>query len=227
MSSDCPIGQFIVRARAQNAEPSPATLGVYTSEMSRSRRPEDWERDLQAARSGEAQLLSILLADPRLNDVQDHTRSFEKLDYSFSYLSEPVWLDLKEKIRPSSASLGGLWPEVARRDIFVIDETVYRRIVWQGGGGYLVVHDHPGERWVVFGPWELTLGPRRRFARRVQRTAETLKGKILLDLTTGVPSEQFSLDVVLGVVERTRKWRDQIQPVEISNYPVPKAGSPG
>lgn len=35
---------------------------------------------------------------------------------------------------------------------------------WSEGMGYLLIADAPATRWVVIGPWELLLGPRRRFA---------------------------------------------------------------
>ena len=54
--------------------------------------------------------------------------------------------------------------------MFILDETVYRRIVWQGGGGYLAVHDLPGSRWAFFGPWELTLGPKIRYNRWIEKS---------------------------------------------------------
>ena len=62
------------------------------------------------------------------------------------------------------------------------DETVYRRIVWQGGGGYLAVHDLPGSRWAFFGPWELTLGPKVRYNRWIEKSPgnRLRKGKLLI-----------------------------------------------
>ena len=60
-----------------------------------------------------------------------------------------VWVDLKEKRQVYSHGVRELWPDVPSISLFILDETVYRRIIWQGGGGYLVVHDHPGERWAI------------------------------------------------------------------------------
>ncbi|MFN2525521.1 MAG: hypothetical protein ABR505_04565 [Actinomycetota bacterium] len=197
--------------------------------MARGRRAEDWRRDLESARPREIELGRILATDPRVAEFEDHTRSFDRLDYSFTYRGARVHLDLKEKIRATSRGLASLWPEVAPRDLFVIDETVYRRIVWQGGGGYLAVHDHPGERWLIFGPWELTLGPRRRYTRWGERGSGAFpKGKVLLDLTTAAAAAaEFSVDLLLQVVERSRAQRDEVGAVAILGQTLPEIGSPG
>lgn len=188
--------------------------------MTRPRRPEDWDRDLHRARIAERDLFNILCADSRLKDLEDHTDSYDTLDFSFSYVDETVWVDLKEKINPTSRSLASIWPEVAASDLFVVDETVYRRIIWQGGGGYLIVHDHPAGRWAIFGPWELTLGPRVRYAREGQKRTRILKGKILLDLSTAHVGVEFRVKDLLQVVRQARQERDQIGPVAIPGYPV-------
>lgn len=195
--------------------------------MSRRRRPQDWERDLAAARAAEAALAEKLRADPRLEGFADHTSAFDRLDFSFVYLGLPVQVDLKEKIRPTSKGLAALWPEVPPQDLFVLDETVYRRIVWHGGGGYLVVHDHPGSRWATFGPWELTLGPRTRYRRYGQtETSAFFKGKILLDLRSAARSAPaFSVDDLLAVIEASRAQRDAVDAVAATE--LPSLGAPG
>jgi hypothetical protein len=130
---------------------------------------------------------------------------------------------------PSSAGIGDLWPERDRRDLFVLDETVYRRIVWQGGGGYLAVHDLPGGRWAFFGPWELTLGPRRRYNRWIERAAgnRLRKGKLLLDLSTApVVGRQFSVDAVGELIDRSRAARGQLPAYELPGVSLPEIGGP-
>ena len=197
--------------------------------MARERRPEDWERDLAGARAEEARLAAILRADARLSQFEDHTAARDRLDFSFWYRGAPVQLDLKEKIRPTSPGLASLWPEVAPKDLFVLDETVYRRVVWHGGGGYLVIHDHPGSRWVIFGPWELTLGPRLRYARWIRPgQVSSLKGKVLLDLSASAhQSEAFAVDDLLGVIDRSRQQKEAVGPVEIAGRRLPEVGEPG
>ena len=194
--------------------------------MSRARRPADWERDLSGARRAERDLLEVFRKDARLQDLGDHTREFDRLDFSFRYMgTQSVQVDLKEKLRPTSRGLAGLWPEVSPADLFVVDETVYRRIVWHGGGGYLIVHDHPGARWAIFGPWELTLGPRVRYRRRERKATEFLKGKLLLDLTTaGSLSRDFRVDDLLAVLERSTAQRDAVEAVPVGTRSVPVVG---
>jgi hypothetical protein len=173
-------------------------------------------------------MAAFLQSDPRLADFRDQTRAFDRLDFSFEFGGERVEVDLKEKIRPTSAGLAGLWADVPRDDLFVLDETVYRRIVWQGGGGYLVIHDHPVGRWLTFGPWELTLGPRMRYRRWSERATEFLKGKVLLDLRTASHSNpEFSLNALLDAVELSRSRLSQVEAVEIPGQSIPEVGSPG
>ena len=193
--------------------------------MTRARRPGDWERDLERAKPGEARLAELLRADPRINNLDDHTARFDTLDFSFEHGGRRVYVDLKEKRSRYSSGIAAVWPEVAPDDLFIVDETVFRRIVWQGGGGYLVVHDQPGRRWAIFGPWELTLGPRVRYQRRAQRTSEFLKGKVLLNLAAaGELGSEFSIDDLLAVVTRSVRQRDQVAAVPIPGEDLPEVG---
>jgi hypothetical protein len=193
---------------------------------SRARRPEDWDRDLKAARIAEAEFAQMLEADDRLHDLTDHTEDVDRLDFSFEHNGMQVWVDLKEKRRPYSYGIRELWPDVPSMGLFILDETVYRRIIWQGGGGYLVVHDHPGERWVIFGPWELTLAPRVRYQRWGSRTTRRfLKGKILLDLRAGArQTPYFSVDDLLWVIDRSRAERDHVEAVATKVCELPELG---
>src|SRR6059058_1794663 len=98
---------------------------------------------------------SVLQTSELISDLEDHTVDFDRLDFSFLWKGGRVWLDVKEKCQRYSLGITDLWRECRAEDLFVIDETVFLRIVWQGGGGYLAVHDVPGARWAYFGPWEL------------------------------------------------------------------------
>src|SRR5680860_379282 len=175
--------------------------------MTRSRRPDDWGRDLEGARASERALADALSDHPGVHSLEDHTDAFDLLDFSFTFGEQRVFVDIKEKRQPYSLGINGLWPAVDSPNLFILDETVYRRIVWQGGGGYLVVRDHPEKRWALFGPWELTLGPRVRYQRWGQRgDSGFLKGKILLNINAAaVVSERFSVDDLLQVIEDARK----------------------
>ena len=194
--------------------------------MARARRPEDWNRDLANAREAEAELAAILAGDSRLDDFEDHTADVDRLDYSFTYGGLSVEVDLKEKLQRYSPGIGRIWPEIPPQDLFIVDETVYRRVVWQGGGGYLVVHDHPEDRWVYFGPWELTLGPRRRYQRWGKRKgASFLKGKILLNLGAAARNARtFQVDDLFAVIHHASKGLDAVEAVATRGEPVPEIG---
>ncbi len=196
--------------------------------MARSRRPEDWDRDLRAARAAEARLAETLRGDHRIEALIDRSNDFDSLDFSFNYEGGRVELDLKEKINPTSSGLAALWPDVPAGDIFVVDETVYRRIVWNGGGGYLLVHDYPEVRWLIFGPWELTLGPRMRYERWGKRRDKAFKkGKVMLDLRAAAStSRSFEVDDLLRVIERSRALRDSVEAVDIPGAELPEIGAP-
>ena len=197
--------------------------------MARARQPGDWERDLAQARAAEAELAEILMADSRLEEFEDLSAEVDRLDYSFSYAGLRVEVDLKEKLQRYSPGIGQLWAEVPPQDLFIVDETVYRRVVWQGGGGYLVVHDHPEERWAIFGPWELTLGPRVRYQRWGQRRGESfLKGKILLNLGAAARvANTFNVDDLLWVILRAAEERDTVEAVATRQGTIPEIGREG
>ena len=194
--------------------------------MVRARRPDDWDRDLAQARAAEAELAAVLAADSRLDDFVDSSGGVDKLDYSFSFGGTRVHVDLKEKLQRYSPGISSLWPDVPPQDLFVVDETVYRRIVWQGGGGYLVVHDHPEERWAILGPWELTLGSRVRYQRWGRRRGESfLKGKILFDLTKAARvARSFTVDDLLWVILRASEQRDAVEAVATKEEALPELG---
>ena len=191
--------------------------------LSRPRRPEDWDRDLRNAKRAEESFESELATDPRLEGLETHTDSFDKLDFSFTYGGRRIWVDLKEKRQSYSAGVQALWEEVPGSFLFILDETVYRRIIWQGGGGYLVVHDHPGSRWAIFGPWELTLGPRRRYEREERKNRSFFKGKILLDLRAAATLRSyFSIDELLHVIDKSVAQRDVVEAVATNTIDLPQ-----
>ena len=196
--------------------------------MSRTRRPDDWQRDLLLAKEGEAEIAEVLAGDPRLEGFEDHTEEVDRLDFSFEYRGLEVDVDLKEKRQRYSPGVAELWPDVLPRDLFIVDETVYRRIVWRGGGGYLIVHDHPEDRWAIFGPWELTLGPRLRYQRWGRRKGGGfLKGKILLDLSAaGFVWPEFRVDDLLWLIDRSTTKRDAVEAVATRRQDLPELGDP-
>ena len=194
--------------------------------MTRSRRPGDWGRDLEGARASERALAEALSDHPSIHSLTDHTDAFDLLDFSFTVARERVFVDIKEKRQPYSLGINDLWPNVESSNLFILDETVYRRIIWQGGGGYLVVRDHPEKRWALFGPWELTLGPRVRYQRWGQRgDTGFLKGKILLNINAAaLVSERFSVDDLLQVIDDARARVQSVAAVATTEQPIPVVG---
>lgn len=194
--------------------------------MTRSRRPNDWGKDLEGARASERALAEALSDHPRIHSLTDHTDAFDLLDFSFTFGQERVFVDIKEKRQPYSFGIEGLWPIVEPSNLFILDETVYRRIIWQGGGGYLVVRDHPGKRWALFGPWELTLGPRVRYQRWGQRgDSRFLKGKLLLNINAAaLVTERFSVDDLLRVIENSRARVQSVAAIATTEQPIPVVG---
>jgi hypothetical protein len=196
--------------------------------VARARRPDDWRRDLSGARAVEGFVAGELRSDPSFREVEDHTASYVELDFSFRYRGMSVTLDVKEKRQRYSRGVQELWPDLPEADLFVVDETVFRRVVWQGGGGYLVIHDVPGIRWLVLGPWELTLGRRVRYGRWGDRGGEPfLKGKLLVDLATASQhAERFSTGLVKRAISDSRGWRDRVQPYPLPGAELREVGSP-
>lgn len=151
-------------------------------------------------------MLAALADHPLVTHLADFTDEFDAPDFAFRLDREAVRLELKLKRQPLSEEFRNLWPEVDERQLAVIDEVSFRKLVWSEGLGYLLLHDEPGERWCTFGPWELCLGPRRRFQRREDKgRGEFLKGKLLIDLrAAAVTTDELDLDAVLGVVRASR-----------------------
>lgn len=148
-----------------------------------------------------------------MSHLSDFTEEMDALDFEFVFEGAAVRMDVKAKHSPSSDEVAEQWREVPREDLFVFDETSFRTLVWAEGLGYLWISDEPRRRWHVFGPWELCLGPRRRFERRGDRGAgEFLKGKLLLDLrTAAATTDQIEVEALLGVVRRTRGALRQVR----------------
>src|SRR4051812_29682804 len=131
--------------------------------MSRAREPSDWDVDRNAARSTEEQVRAALEQHPLTSHVSDFTGEFDEPDFRFRLDGQDVRLEVKAKLQEYSREYVDLWPDVVPEDLFILDETSYRHLVWGDGLGFVVVDDQPMSRWHVFGPWELCLGPRRRF----------------------------------------------------------------
>lgn len=186
----------------------------YRLRVARERAEGDWSRDRLGARPTEAVVLAALRGHEAVSLVADFTDETDASDFRFRFEGDDVRLELKEKLTVLTDGFADLWPEVPRGDLMVVDEMSFRRLVWAEGVGYLLVRDVPGGRWCTFGPWELCLGPRRRFERWGNKGAGPfLKGKLLLDLRTAATASSgldLDLDEVLGVVRSSRRALRQV-----------------
>ncbi|MGP0006186.1 MAG: DEAD/DEAH box helicase [Acidimicrobiales bacterium] len=179
--------------------------------------PDDWDRDLAAARPIEKRVHTALESHPEISHLSDFTREMDALDFQFRFERQDVHVDVKAKFQRLSDEIAEQWPETPRDELFVVDETSFRQLVWKEGLGYLLVDDEPRDRWHVFGPWELCLGPRRRFERRGNRTGSVfLKGKLLLDFRTASRTTgELDVDALLDVVRRSRNALREVRAIPI------------
>lgn len=196
--------------------------------MARARRATDWVRDLEAGRPAEQYVRTLLFQHPAVRRIADLSQQPETPDFEFQFEGERVGLEVKSKLTPYSADYRDMWPELAEGDLFILDETSLRQLSWGEGMGYLLIADAPGGRWVVVGPWELLLGPHRRFERLPARTGKTFaKGKLLIDLSIGDSFDDVAVDEVLRIVRRTRATRRVVRPIALRGQAglpvVPKA----
>ncbi|MGH9278771.1 MAG: DEAD/DEAH box helicase [Acidimicrobiales bacterium] len=190
--------------------------------MARAREPADWDHDLAGARALEQEVCDAIRQHPEVSHFADFTHEWD-LDFEFRFERETVRVELKAKGGPLSRDYVELWPEVPPTDLFMLDETAFRKMLWEEGMGYLLVWDRPARRWLYFGPWELALAPRRRLQRLGRKTgADFLKGKLLIDLRTAAASSP-NLDVgaLLDVVRRSRTALRQPAPIRIRGYDEP------
>lgn len=192
--------------------------------MARGRESGDWEVDRARARSGESEVALTLSRHPLVSAMHDHSATTEAPDFEFTLDGRPVRLELKEKRTPCNPEIAAMWPDVPEPGLLIVDELSLRRLVWADGLGYLLVHDRPGRRWHLFGPWELWLAPRRRYERPGDKgSGSFLKGKVLLDArTSAVTTPTFDVDALIEVVRRSRRALTQIRAVDIRGHgPLP------
>ncbi|HWG74964.1 MAG TPA: DEAD/DEAH box helicase [Acidimicrobiales bacterium] len=200
--------------------------------MARAREASDWGQDLRAARAVEGQVARALAAHPTISHLADYTTEMDGLDFEFRFDGDRVRVDVKEKRQRYSSEIAEMWPDVPGSELFVLDETCLRALLWAEGLGYLIVKDVPARRWHILGPWELCLGPRRRFERRGDRGAGPfLKGKLLVDLRTAAETTpDLSIDALLRVVRTSRRALRQVEAFTVrgrSGLPViPRDGTP-
>lgn len=167
-------------------------------------------------------MAEALSKHPLVSHLADYTAEMDALDFEFRFERERVRVDVKEKRSSYTRDYREVWPEVPEPELFILDETAFKALMWEEGLGYLLIHDVPQARWLVMGPWEIALGPRRRFQRAGDKgRGEFLKGKLLLDLrTASAKSGNLSVDELLRVVAESRRARRQVEPIRLRTRDV-------
>lgn len=173
---------------------------------------------MTAARPTEQLVANALRSHPMISRFLDLTEELD-IDFEFVFERHLVRMDLKEKHSHLSGDYRDAWPEVPPADLFLVDEVSWRKLLWREGMGYLLIHDGPGGRWCVFGPWELALGQRRRLERLGDRgNGPFRKGKLLIDLRSAArTTRDLDVDVLLHVVRSSRASLHAVEAIPLPN----------
>ncbi len=189
----------------------------------RDRRPGDWVTDLAGRHRLEDEVAQALASHPELILARRATHALDALDFTVLGPGERLaQVELKAKHQPYR-EWAQLWPELAERDLFILDELALRRIVDAGRYGFLLVRDMPEDRWAVWSTTELVLATKVRVGRRLVTGVERTKGKVLIDLsgaaalTTTLPGALSSVATLVGFIDR--RWSD------IAPWPCPERSS--
>lgn len=176
----------------------------------RDRRPADWATDLAGRHGLENQFAAALGAHPELVVVRRSTHSLDALDYDVVGPGERLaQVELKAKRQPYQG-WAALRPELAERNVFLLDELALRKIIDGGRYAYLVVADLPSRRWWVWSTVELVLASKLRTVRALATGTTRLKAKVLLDLAEAgfiVDSPTAATEVIAAsLVVADRQW---------------------
>lgn len=177
-------------------------------------------REFRTGRDVEDYVRERFFGHPAVRRFADLSQQRETPDFEFRFQGGRVGLEVKSKLKSYSADYRAMWPELPEPDLFILDEGSLRSLSWSEGMGYLLIADAPASRWVVIGPWELLLGPRRRFADvKGPNAAAVGKGKLLLDLGIGRSFEDVVVEDLLRIVRETRRKRSQAAPIRWRGQP--------
>ena len=149
----------------------------------RDRRPDDWVTDLAGRHRLEDDMARALTAHPELILARRSTQSFDALDFAVVGPGERLAnIELKAKHQPYRG-WSSLRPELAERDLFILDELALRKIIEAGRYAYLVVADLPTKRWCLWSTADLVLASKVRTIRTLATGAGTTstKAKVLID----------------------------------------------
>ena len=147
----------------------------------RDRRPGDWVTDLAGRHRLEDDMAQALASHPELILARRATHALDALDFTVLGPGERLaQVELKAKHQPYRG-WAQLWPELAERDLFILDELALRKIVDAGRYAHLVVADLPTGRWCVWSTADLVLASKVRTVRALATGAGRLKAKVLVD----------------------------------------------
>ena len=147
----------------------------------RDRRPGDWVTDLAGRHRLEDDMARALASHPELVLARRATQALGALDFTVLGPGERLaQVELKAKHQPYRG-WAQLRPELAERDLFILDELALRKIVDAGRYAHLVVADLPGGRWCVWSTADLVLASKVRTVRALATGAGRLKAKVLVD----------------------------------------------
>ena len=147
----------------------------------RDRRPGDWVTDLAGRHRLEDNMAQALASHPELILARRATHALDALDFTVLGPGERLaQVELKAKHQPYRG-WAQLRPELAERDVFLLDELALRRLVDAGRYAYLVVADLPTGRWCVWSTADLVLASKVRTVRALATGAGRLKAKVLVD----------------------------------------------
>ena len=147
----------------------------------RDRRPGDWVTDLAGRHRLEDDMARALASHPELILARRATHALDTLDFTVLGPGERLaQVELKAKHQPYRG-WARLRPELAERDLFILDELALRKIVDAGRYAHLVVADLPIGRWCVWSTADLVLATKVRTVRALATGAGRLKAKVLVD----------------------------------------------
>ena len=147
----------------------------------RDRLPGDWVTDLAGRHRLEDDMARALASHPELILARRATHALDALDFTVLGPGERLaQVELKAKHQPYRG-WAQLRPELAERDLFILDELALRKIVDAGRYAHLVVTDLPTGRWCVWSTADLVLASKVCTVRALATGAGRLKAKVLVD----------------------------------------------
>ena len=178
----------------------------------RDRLPADWQVDLRERHELEARVRNELAAHPHLTLLNCSTSSTERLDFQ---LAGPGARLLEIELKAKCQVYRG-WeryrPEVAERDLLILDELALRKLVDAGRYSFLLVRDLPADRWAVWSIHDLVMTPKVRVTRRLSVGSGAVKGKVMISFAEDAHLFPQAADAIEFIVEMLPKidhrWQD-------------------